>query len=251
MVSRNDQPAEDLEAVTIRFCGDSGDGMQLTGSEFTKSSALAGNDLATFPDFPAEIRAPAGTLPGVSGFQVQFSSREIYTPGDAPDVLVCMNPAALKTNLHDLVTGGIQIVNSGAFTEQHLQKSGYAHNPLEDDSLEAYRTFPVDIQKLTQTALAHSGLGTKEITRAKNMFALGLVLWMYSRTLERPIADIKAKFAPRLRKSPTPTSRFSRPASPTARPPRPSLKNTRSSRQSSPRASIATSPATRPLHWVS
>jgi len=195
VVPRQALPPEDLEAVTIRFCGDSGDGMQLTGLEFTKSSALAGNDLATYPDFPAEIRAPAGTLPGVSGFQVQFSSREIYTPGDAPDVLVCMNPAALKSNLADLEAGGILIVNSGAFTEQNLQKAGYAHNPLEDDSLTKYRTFPVDIQKLTQTALATSGLGNKEITRAKNMFALGLVLWMYSRRLERPIADLKAKFA--------------------------------------------------------
>src|SRR5581483_4848073 len=184
VVPRHALPAEEVETVTIRFCGDSGDGMQLTGTEFTKSSALAGNDLATFPDFPAEIRAPAGTLPGVSGFQVQFSSQEIFTPGDAPEVLVCMNPAALKTNLHDLVTGGILIVNSGAFTEQNLQKAGYAANPLEDGSLARYRTFPVDIQKLTQTALAHSGLGTKEISRAKNMFALGLVLWMYSRSLE-------------------------------------------------------------------
>ncbi len=188
-------PPEELEAVTIRFCGDSGDGMQLTGLEFTKSSALAGNDLATYPDFPAEIRAPAGTLPGVSGFQVQFSSREIYTPGDAPDVLVCMNPAALKTNLGDLEAGGILIVNSGAFTEQNLQKAGYADNPLEDGSLEKYRTFPVDIQKLTHTALDGGGLGNKEITRAKNMFALGLVLWMYSRTLRaahrRPASQVR------------------------------------------------------------
>src|SRR5579863_4231120 len=129
---------EELQAVTVRFCGDSGDGMQLTGTEFTKSSALSGNDLATFPDFPAEIRAPAGTLPGVSGFQVQFSSHEIYTPGDSPDVLVCMNPAALKTNLADLEAGGILIVNSGAFSEQNLQKAGYAQNPLDDGSLAKY-----------------------------------------------------------------------------------------------------------------
>src|SRR5208283_4470402 len=160
---------EELQAVTVRFCGDSGDGMQLTGTEFTKSSALAGNDLATFPDFPAEIRAPAGTLPGVSGFQVQFSSHEIFTPGDAPDVLVAMNPAALKTNLADLVKGGILIANSGAFTENNLEKAGYAANPLEDGSLAGYQVHAVDIGKLTETALAGSGLGTKEVGRCKNM----------------------------------------------------------------------------------
>jgi len=139
-----------VETVTIRFVGDSGDGMQLTGSEFTKASALAGNDLATFPDYPAEIRAPAGSLAGVSGYQVNFGSREIHTPGDAPDVLVAMNPAALKTNLADLKTGGMLIVNSGAFNESNLEKAGYKSNPLDDEALKSnYRIFRVDMNKLT------------------------------------------------------------------------------------------------------
>jgi 2-oxoglutarate ferredoxin oxidoreductase subunit alpha len=185
---------QELTAVTVRFCGDSGDGMQLTGSEFTKSSALVGNDLATFPDFPAEIRAPAGTLPGVSGFQIQFSSHEIYTPGDAPDVLVAMNPAALKTNLADLVKGGILILNSGAFIEGNLEKAGYAKNPLEDGSLAGYQVHAVDIGKLTETALTGSGLGTKDVARCKNMFALGLMYWMYSRSIEPTIHDLGIKF---------------------------------------------------------
>jgi 2-oxoglutarate ferredoxin oxidoreductase subunit alpha len=186
---------EDLDAVTVRFCGDSGDGMQLTGTEFTKASALAGNDLATFPDYPAEIRAPAGTLPGVSGFQIQFSSHEILTPGDAPDVLVAMNPAALKTNLADLVPNGILIVNSGAFNEQNLQKAGYAQNPLEDESLKGYRLYKVDISKLTATALEGSGLSTKEIGRSKNMFALGMMFWMYSRPMDQTVDWLRGKFA--------------------------------------------------------
>src|SRR5512143_3021771 len=130
---------EKLETVTIRFVGDSGDGMQLTGTEFTRANALAGNDLATFPDYPAEIRAPAGSLAGVSGYPVHFGAREIHTPGDAPDVLVAMNPAALKTNLPDLRTGGMLIVNGGAFTEANLEKAGYESNPLDDASLSAYR----------------------------------------------------------------------------------------------------------------
>src|SRR5256885_8809424 len=126
---------EEVQTVTIRFCGDSGDGMQLTGTEFTRASAIAGNDLQTFPDYPAEIRAPAGTLPGVSGFQIQFSTETVYTPGDQPDVLVAMNPAALKTNLPDLVAGGMLIVNTGAFIENNLTKAGYPQNPLKDGSL--------------------------------------------------------------------------------------------------------------------
>jgi len=129
------RPVEQVDSVTIRFVGDSGDGMQLTGTEFTKASALAGNDLATFPDFPAEIRAPAGSLAGVSGYQVNFGSRDIFTPGDQPDVLVAMNPAALKTNLHDLRPGGMLIVNSGAFTDQNLEKAQYKTNPLQDEAL--------------------------------------------------------------------------------------------------------------------
>jgi 2-oxoglutarate ferredoxin oxidoreductase subunit alpha len=186
---------EELQAVTVRFCGDSGDGMQLTGTEFTKSSALTGNDLATFPDFPAEIRAPAGTLPGVSGFQVQFSSHEIYTPGDAPDVLVAMNPAALKTNLADLVPNGILIVNTDAFNETNLQKAGYAKNPIEDGSLNGkYQLFKVDISKMTERALVDSGLGSKDVGRCKNMFALGMMFWMYGRNMDRTIADLEHKF---------------------------------------------------------
>src|SRR5690348_2398350 len=148
---------EQVETVTIRFVGDSGDGMQLTGTEFTKASALAGNDLATFPDYPAEIRAPAGSLAGVSGYQVNFSSKDIHTPGDQPDVLVAMNPAALKTNLADLRQGGMLIVNSGAFTASNLEKAGYKTNPLEDATLKAtYKVFSVDMTKLTEVALEGS-----------------------------------------------------------------------------------------------
>src|SRR6266852_1177434 len=186
---------QEIQGVTIRFCGDSGDGMQLTGTEFTRASAIAGNDLQTFPDFPAEIRAPAGTLPGVSGFQIQFSQSTVYTPGDQPDVLVAMNPAALKTNLGDLTQGGFLLVNTGAFTEQNLVKAGYSSNPLEDGSLSKYRLHSVDITKLTSLALEGSGLSTKEIGRAKNMFALGLMLWMYNRPTEPSIRFLRAKFA--------------------------------------------------------
>ncbi|HYR55493.1 MAG TPA: 2-oxoacid:acceptor oxidoreductase subunit alpha [Myxococcaceae bacterium] len=189
------KPREEIDTVTIRFCGDSGDGMQLTGTEFTRASAIAGNDLQTFPDFPAEIRAPAGTLPGVSGFQIQFSQSTVYTPGDQPDVLVAMNPAALKTNLGDLTQGGFLLVNTGAFTEQNLVKAGYSSNPLEDGSLSKYRLHSVDITKLTSLALEGSGLSTKEIGRAKNMFALGLMLWMYNRPTEPSIRFLRSKFA--------------------------------------------------------
>ncbi len=189
------KPREEIDTVTIRFCGDSGDGMQLTGTEFTRASAIAGNDLQTFPDFPAEIRAPAGTLPGVSGFQIQFSQSTVYTPGDQPDVLVAMNPAALKTNLSDLTQGGFLLVNTGAFTEQNLVKAGYSSNPLEDGSLSKYRLHSVDITKLTSLALEGSGLSTKEIGRAKNMFALGLMLWMYNRPTEPTLRFLRAKFS--------------------------------------------------------
>ncbi len=185
-----------VETVTIRFVGDSGDGMQLTGSEFTKANALAGNDIATFPDYPAEIRAPAGSLAGVSGYQVNFGSREIHTPGDAPDVLVAMNPAALKTNLADVKTGGMLIVNASAFTEGNLEKAGYKTNPLEDPTVkENYKVFLVDMNKLTETALAGSGLSNKEAARCKNYFALGLMYWLYSRPIEQQIQAIAKKFA--------------------------------------------------------
>ncbi len=185
-----------VETVTIRFVGDSGDGMQLTGTEFTKANALAGNDLATFPDYPAEIRAPAGSLAGVSGYQVHFGSREIHTPGDAPDVLVAMNPAALKTNLADLRTGGMLIVNGGAFTDSNLQKAGYKSNPLDDAALKQnYKVFNVDMNKLAEHALEGSGLSSKEIARCKNYFALGLMYWLYSRPIEPQLESIGQKFA--------------------------------------------------------
>ncbi len=184
-----------LERVVIRFAGDSGDGMQLTGSEFAKAAAEAGNDISTFPDFPAEIRAPAGSLFGVSGFQLHFSSSEIYTPGDAPDVLVCMNPAALKTNLKDLVDNGTLIINTGAFVEANLKKAGYTASPLEDGSLQKYRVHAVDIGQLTNAALDGTELSTKEKARSKNFFALGLVFWMYGREPEPEIRRIYQQFA--------------------------------------------------------
>jgi 2-oxoglutarate/2-oxoacid ferredoxin oxidoreductase subunit alpha len=185
-----------VETVTIRFVGDSGDGMQLTGSEFSKASALAGNDLATFPDYPAEIRAPAGSLAGVSGYQVNFGSREIHTPGDAPDVLVAMNPAALKTNLADLKTGGMLIVNGGAFNDSNLEKAGYQSNPLDDEALKQnYKIFRVDMNKLTEHALEGSGLSSKEVARCKNYFALGIMYWLYSRPMEAQLDSIAKKFA--------------------------------------------------------
>ena len=188
-------PRQELEHVTIRFAGDSGDGMKLTGSEFTRATAIAGNDLRTFPDFPAEIRAPAGTLPGVSGFQLQFAHHAVYTPGDQPDVLVAMNPAALKTNLKDLKQRGLLIVNTGAFNAMNLKKAGFAGNPLEDDSLSGYQLIQVDISKLTETALHGSSLSTREIGRSKNMFALGLMLWLYHRPTEPALQHIRSKFA--------------------------------------------------------
>ena len=188
---------QELDRVVIRFAGDSGDGMQLTGTEFTKAAAEAGNDISTFPDFPAEIRAPAGSLFGVSGFQLHFSSGEIYTPGDAPDVLVVMNPAALKTNLKDLVDGGVLIANSGAFIESNLKKAGYTSNPLEDGSLSKYRVHAVDISHLTVTALDGSALSTKEKGRSKNFFALGLVFWMYGRDPETEVRRIITQFQKR------------------------------------------------------
>ncbi len=191
----NTSHTTELEQVVIRFVGDSGDGMQLTGTEFTKAAAIAGNDIATFPDFPAEIRAPAGSLAGVSGFQLHFAASEIYTPGDAPDVLVVMNPAALKTNISDLVEGGTLIINTGTFTDANLRKAGYDHNPLDDETLDKrYRLHAIDISELTNAALAETDLSTKEKGRAKNFFALGLLFWAYSRDPEQEIRNIKSKF---------------------------------------------------------
>jgi 2-oxoglutarate ferredoxin oxidoreductase subunit alpha len=187
---------EQLDTVTIRFVGDSGDGMQLTGTEFTRANAIAGNDLATFPDYPAEIRAPAGSLAGVSGYQVNFGSKEIYTPGDAPDVLVAMNPAALKTNLADLKPGGMLIVNSGAFTQQNLDKAGYKSNPLDDTALKSsFRIVAIEMGKLTEAALQGSGLSAKDVSRSKNYFALGLMYWLYNRPFESQLKSIERKFS--------------------------------------------------------
>jgi 2-oxoglutarate ferredoxin oxidoreductase subunit alpha len=190
------QPAlEELEAVTIRFAGDSGDGMQLAGTQFTNASAILGNDIATFPDFPAEIRAPAGTLAGVSGFQVHFSSQDIHTPGDTLNTLVAMNPAALKTNLKDLQPGGILILNSDAFGNSDLHKAGYKNNPLEDGSLKGYRVFRVPINKLNREAVKNVKLSPREADRCKNFFALGLVYWLYERPMEPTLRWIREKFA--------------------------------------------------------
>ena len=181
----------------MRFAGDSGDGMQLTGTEFTLAAAVARNDLSTFPDYPAEIRAPAGALAGVSAFQVMFSSQPVHTPGDQPDVLVCMNPAALKVHLPDLVEGGMLILNTGAFSAQNLQKAGFASSPLEDGSLARWRTAPIDISQLVATALRESGLTSKEVQRCKNFWALGLMFWLYNRDVDREVATIRKKFGKR------------------------------------------------------
>ncbi|MCX7168899.1 MAG: 2-oxoacid:acceptor oxidoreductase family protein, partial [Proteobacteria bacterium] len=189
------RPIEELDSVVIRFVGDSGDGMQLTGTEFSKAIAKAGHGFATHPDYPSEIRAPTGTLYGVSGYQIQYSSGQVFTSGDAPDVLVAMNPAALKTNLPDVKHGGIVIVNSSAFTAGNLEKANYASNPLTDDSLQGYRVYPIDIAALTSNALADSGLSKKEVGMCKNYFSLGLMMCLYSRPVDKEITDIEKKFA--------------------------------------------------------
>lgn len=184
-----------LDRVIIRFAGDSGDGMQLTGDRFTSETASFGNDLSTLPNFPAEIRAPAGTLPGVSSFQLHFADHDILTPGDAPNVLVAMNPAALKANLPDLPRGAEIIVNTDEFTKRSMAKIGWSENPLEDGTLDAYRLHPVPLTSLTVEALADSGLARKDAERAKNMFALGLLSWMYHRPTEGTEAFLRQKFA--------------------------------------------------------
>jgi 2-oxoglutarate ferredoxin oxidoreductase subunit alpha len=192
------KPVVELESVVIRFAGDSGDGMQLTGGRFTSETALSGNDLATFPDFPAEIRAPAGSLPGVSGFQLHFADHDILTPGDRPDVLVAMNPAALKTNLRDLPKGATLILDTDAFTDRNLKKAGYESNPLEDGSLDDYQLHAVPLTSLTVGALKEiEGVTAREAERAKNMFALGLMSWLYGRETESTTTFISTKFAKR------------------------------------------------------
>jgi 2-oxoglutarate/2-oxoacid ferredoxin oxidoreductase subunit alpha len=184
-----------VERVIIRFAGDSGDGMQLTGDRFTSETASFGNDLSTQPDYPAEIRAPAGTLPGVSSFQLQFADHDVLTPGDAPDVLVAMNPAALKANLADLPRGADVIVNVDEFTPRALAKVGYAANPLEDGSLAAFSVHPVGLTSMTVEALKGVDISKKDAERAKNMFALGLLCWLYHRPTEGTAEFLRSKFA--------------------------------------------------------
>ncbi|MBI3827913.1 MAG: 2-oxoacid:acceptor oxidoreductase subunit alpha [Planctomycetes bacterium] len=184
-----------LKSVTVRFAGDSGDGVQITGGQFTNTTAIAGNDLATLPDFPAEIRAPAGTLPGVSGFQIQFSSADIHTPGDQPDVLVVFNPAALKVHLGDLAPNGLLICDTSQFDKAHLAKAGYTANPLEDGSLTKFRLFPINITEKTLAALRSlESLSTREKQRCKNFYALGMAYWLFNRPIETTLRWIEDKF---------------------------------------------------------
>src|SRR5215211_4038501 len=197
VLDKQDKQILTLDEATVRFCGDSGDGMQLAGTQFTNTSALLGNDIATFPDFPAEIRAPRGTKAGVSGFQIHFASKDIFTPGDQVDALVAMNPAALATNLFDLRPGGILIVNRDEFEEKELKQAGYTSNPLEDGTLGNYQVFQVDMTKLNRLAVEELGLGLKEADRCRNFFAMGLVFWLYDRPLDPTLRYIKSKFAKR------------------------------------------------------
>jgi 2-oxoglutarate ferredoxin oxidoreductase subunit alpha len=197
VATRSDHPPEQLDRVVIRFAGDSGDGMQLTGDRFTTSSALLGNDMSTFPDFPAEIRAPAGTLAGVSAFQVHISDHDILTPGDAPNVLVAMNPAALRANLDLLPQGAILLVNEDAFDERNLAKAGYEANPLSDGSLGAYTVYEVPMTSITQEVCKEAGVKPRDAERSKNFFALGLVSWLYTRPTEPTLEWIAERFADR------------------------------------------------------
>jgi 2-oxoglutarate/2-oxoacid ferredoxin oxidoreductase subunit alpha len=197
-MAKQAKPVEQVDSVIVRFAGDSGDGMQLTGGRFTSETAVLGNDLSTLPDFPAEIRAPAGSLPGVSGFQVHFADHDILTPGDAPNVLVAMNPAALKTNLRDLPRGATLIVDQDTFTERNLTKAGYDTNPLEDGSLDGYDVHTVPLTTMTLEATKEvEGVTKREAERAKNMFALGLMSWLYHRPTEHTVTFLERKFAKR------------------------------------------------------
>ena len=188
---------KEVDNVVIRFAGDSGDGMQLTGSQFTETTAVMGNDLSTFPDFPAEIRAPAGSLAGVSSFQMQFSSNDIHTPGDSLDVLVSMNPAALKTNLPDLKENGIVLANVANYTKKNLKLAGWESNPLEDDTLKAYQLIDLDMTKIVAHAVEDMNLTSKTVSRSTNMFALGLMFWLYDRSMDSTISFLNKKFAKR------------------------------------------------------
>ncbi len=196
--SKASKPVKQLTRVIMRFAGDSGDGMQVTGNQFTSTSVQLGNDVSTFPDFPAEIRAPAGSLPGVSGFQISFASHDIHTPGDQPDVLVAMNPAALRVNLGDLKPGGVLIINEDAFSDKNLRLAGYEQNPVESGELDGYQVFSVELLRLTRTALEHAAIkdsGHKAVDRCKNFFALGITYWLYSRSLDPTLRWIEKKFA--------------------------------------------------------
>ena len=194
IVTEPQSDVQELDRVTIRFAGDSGDGMQLTGTQFTRTAAVFGNDIATLPDYPAEIRAPAGSLPGVSGFQISFSSNDIHTPGDAPDVLVAMNPAALKTNVGDLPPGGALIVNQDAFNATNLAKAGYASNPLTDGSLSSWSVFEIPISTLNARALEGLEMTSKQVDLTKNFFALGIMFWLYERSMEPTLRWVDSKF---------------------------------------------------------
>jgi 2-oxoglutarate/2-oxoacid ferredoxin oxidoreductase subunit alpha len=197
-IAVSSKPVEQLSQVIVRFAGDSGDGMQLTGSQFTSETALLGNDISTLPDFPAEIRAPAGSLPGVSGFQLHFADHDILTPGDAPNVLVAMNPAALKTNIRDLPKGGTLIVDADAFSDRNLKKASYAANPLEDGSLDEYQVHAIPLTTLTVGALKDvDGVTPREAERSKNMFALGLMSWLYGRAIDPTVDFLESKFGAR------------------------------------------------------
>src|SRR4051794_23308084 len=188
-------PLQELVEVVIRFAGDSGDGMQLTGDRFSVSSAIFGNDLSTVPDYPAEIRAPAGTLAGVSAFQIHISDHDILTPGDSPNVLVAMNPAALKANLADMSAGSTLIVNADAFVDRALTKAGYADNPLTNGSLAGFTVYEVPMTSMTLEATKPSGAKSRDAERSKNFFALGLLTWMYSRPIDTPLSWIQQRFA--------------------------------------------------------
>ncbi|HYS10004.1 MAG TPA: 2-oxoacid:acceptor oxidoreductase subunit alpha [Myxococcales bacterium] len=188
------RPLVDIKNAVVRFAGDSGDGMQLTGTEFTREAALHGNDLATFPDYPAEIRAPAGTTAGVSGYQIQFAAHEVYSAGDQPDTLVAMNPAALKVHLPDLKRGGMLILNEAAFKQGDLDRAGWDSNPLTDGSLDNYRVIKVDFEHLVGKAVEGTGVSAKDASRSKNFYALGLVFWIYSRDTDREVQAIRERF---------------------------------------------------------
>src|ERR1700723_4788036 len=185
---------QEVESITIRFAGDSGDGMQLAGTQFTNTSALLGNDIATLPDFPAEIRAPAGTLAGVSGFQLNFSSSEIFTAGDEPNVLVAMNPAALQANIEDVPPNAVIIVDREAFTDSNIKRAGYKTNPLTDHSLDKFQVIEVEVTKLTSLAVHGMGLNNRAVFRCRNMFVLGMLSWLYQRPIESTLSYLESRF---------------------------------------------------------